>query len=250
MTFAESYLGSSDFWNTTITVAAGMMVGFLGAWAALKANNPRRRINWMEGPNFSVLREEAGSPSSVTVSHASGIPLLEPRIAQLVLENDGRRDVQSADFLQGDDSLAFDFGATIVEVQPVSRPSSAPIPPASVSGSVLKIKASPLLQKQRVTYTVLLDGPQKHVEVIAAAIQNTPVKQGAPVSPYRNILITLATVASCVFLLLGVLIGGMTANSFPGFPFGQPFLQKCRYWDKYEPSRSAAECPKIEKPLK
>ncbi|MPY51817.1 hypothetical protein [Streptomyces acidicola] len=241
------YVGSNDFWNTSIGAVVGIAVGALGCWAALRSNNPKKRIAWDERSNQSLVPEtSSGAPSPITITHsasASG-PLTEARLIELKLRNAGRRDIVQGDFTLNDDSLIFDFGVPIEGVVDVTtKPDSAPRPDCAISGTELKIKRCPIQKGQELTYSVLVNGSEQAVKIKTAALLNTPVKREDKKARERRRLLT--------FGALNIVIAAAAAI----YSFTQPtkselkeHFQACRYWDVHDPARAKKECPEIKKP--
>ncbi|MEV5415143.1 hypothetical protein [Streptomyces albogriseolus] len=248
MIIAESYIGSNDFWNTLIGAFIGLTVGALGAWAAIRSNNPKKSISWEEHSNQSLVpTTSSGAPYPVTVSlGGSSWPLTEARLVELKIRNTGRRDVSADDFTLDDDSLVFDFGAHIAAVLDVAAaPPSAPRPSIDLAGSELKIKKSPILKGQELSLSVLVNGPAQPVSVKTQAILNTPVR---PLNSSRKFKYRL---------IIGGLVVAAAWLNFVWFTQIQPefsaqskyrHIQDCRYWDVHDPARAKKECPEIEKP--
>ncbi|WP_405479369.1 hypothetical protein [Streptomyces sp. NBC_00009] len=135
---AESYIGSSDFWNTVITVFVTVVAALLAAWATLRSVNPRRRLVWRQHVNSNLFRD-AGAATAIGVSYGQSV-VSEPRLVELLVKNAGRRDLQSSDFVNADNSLVFDFGVPVVAVlnSAVQPPTAAPSV-TSHTGSELRI---------------------------------------------------------------------------------------------------------------
>ncbi|GAA3500178.1 hypothetical protein GCM10019016_072830 [Streptomyces prasinosporus] len=137
-----------------LVVTAGGAV--LAAWAALKANNPKLRLGYRLHSSAELLADHGSSGLSVT---HNGTALTSPHVASVQIVNQGRRDIVSAMFHNGD-PVEFDLGEPILALLGTeSSPSSSHAPSATVSGSKLLVPPSHVRRKQRITYTVLLDGP-------------------------------------------------------------------------------------------
>ncbi|MDX3130632.1 hypothetical protein PV367_12695 [Streptomyces europaeiscabiei] len=249
MITAEGYIGSADFWNTVIGGMVGILLGVVTTRVSVKASNPKRRLQWQEVANVSLLRISQGAgPSTISVSHASG-PLAEPRVAQIVVTNLGMRDVHPDDFTLGDDSFVFNFQVPIVEViGSYSLPDSSPTPQTEVSGNLLKIKKSPIATGQKIFYTALLDGPEKQTKLGTQSIRDTPIKNQKPpksITPVRTAGMALGALCAvlALFIAINTAFGGDWPISQPS-----PTPEQCRSWDKYKPEKSAKECPEIKKP--
>ncbi|WP_406726629.1 hypothetical protein WJ438_20990 [Streptomyces sp. GD-15H] len=247
MIIAESYVGSNDFWNTSIGAVVGITVGALGCWAALRSNNPKRRIAWDERSNQSLVPEtSSGAPSPITITHAASAtgPLTEARLIELKLRNAGRRDIVQGDFTLDDDSLIFDFSVPIEGVVDVTtKPDSAPRPDYAISGTELKIKRCPIQKGQELTYSVLVNGSEQAVKVKAAALLNTPVKREDKKAREKRRLLIFGAVN-----LIFAVVTTIYAFTQPTKSELREHFQACRYWDAHDPARAKKECPEIKKP--
>lgn len=151
---------------STILAVGGLVVtagaAILAAWAALKANNPKLRLGYRLHSSAELLANHGSSGLSVT---HNGTVLTSPHVASVQMINQGRRDIVSTMFHNGD-PVEFDLGEPILALLGAeSSPSSSNVPPATVSGSKLLVPAAHVRQRQKVTYTVLLDGPVTGVSV-------------------------------------------------------------------------------------
>ncbi|WP_159053209.1 hypothetical protein [Streptomyces regalis] len=249
MVTAESYIGSNDFWNMAISVGFGVLIGVGGAWATLRSNNPKRRVVWNQSSNTTLLRSTSPSaPSAVSVSHA-GTTLVEPRLVELEFSNSGRRDISPTDFASGDESLIFDFGANIVTVLDTEvDPPSAPKPQHVIDGPLLKVKKVLVARNQRVTFSVLVDGPKGNIKLAAAHLTNTPVKRGVAGATrfLGGLVLTMAVLVTLATFLVSRVM------SAPGeaadLKMDKRLLESCRYWDQHDKEKADKMCPPIRKP--
>ncbi|WP_406490558.1 hypothetical protein OHB06_00810 [Streptomyces sp. NBC_01604] len=171
---AEEYIGSNDFWNTVITVTATAAFTGLTVWAALYVARPKRRLLWLERSNVALLR--GGSATGAVGVTYGGTPLGKPRLVELVLKNSGKRDIQQSDFASQDDSLAFDFGASIISVLSVkSVPDTGAIPGTRIAGNVLYVHKSLIASKQQLLVSVLVDGDEDDLKCHSAHLLETPI---------------------------------------------------------------------------
>lgn len=89
MILAAGYLWTNDFWNTFLTVLAAVLVGGGAMWATLYAVNPKKRLIWRSDVNEAIIPDGV---STLSVLHAA-TPVSEPRLVDLQLKNNGRRDI-------------------------------------------------------------------------------------------------------------------------------------------------------------
>ncbi|MET8012695.1 hypothetical protein ABZU86_10845 [Streptomyces sp. NPDC005271] len=271
MISAESYIGSNDFWNTVITVIVTVLVAVSAAWATLRSVNPRRRLIWRQHVNVTLLRD-VNPATAISVTHGQSV-LSEPRLVELLIKNAGRRDVQSSDLVNAENSLVFDFGVPVVSVlesrvQPVT---AAPIE-TSHSGSELRIHPGLISKRQVLELSVLVDGSECDVALRVASMLETPVKRAGQgdFEPTSKRLLRVGQIS------IPVVLGAVTALvlHFSTQTFNSTretlrkdkenmrsaaksleaagdqliLLQNCRYWDVHDPERAKKECPEIKAP--
>ncbi|MFD8512887.1 hypothetical protein ACFV27_17660 [Streptomyces antimycoticus] len=192
---------------------------------------------------------------------------------ELLIKNVGRRDVQSSDFVNAENSLVFDFGAPVVSVlesrvQPVT---AAPIE-TSHNGSDLRIHPGLISKRQVLHLSVLVDGAECDVALKVASMLETPVKRAGQgdFEPTSKRLLRFGQIA--ISLVLGVVTASVvyfatqTLNS-TGETLRKNgetmrsaeeslkeagdqliLLRNCRYWDVHDPERAKKKCPEIKAP--
>ncbi|MFF3489254.1 hypothetical protein ACFYXC_39360 [Streptomyces sp. NPDC002701] len=159
-----------DVWTIVIAAVVSLLVGWIGAWATLRSNNPKQELGWWEQSNTPLFAESryAGQtgPLTVQLGHTR---LEKPRIIDLVIMNLGRRDITAAMFHEGA-PLRFSFGAPVLVIlEYESRPAATlgqlidtyvdigSMPTAPTVGGI-ELKPTLLRKGQVVTITVLVDG--------------------------------------------------------------------------------------------
>lgn len=180
---AGEWWESGSWWQFAITIAAGVAVGVFSAWAALSASNPKRKLNWWVQSNTPLMSVPQYSPGGVLALTFEGVTLDNPRIVELVIANQGRRDITSALF-HNNDSIRFDFGAVLCTILDVTTAPQGSVPPSlmaspwrilgsgpasthrrAVGETWLDVEPSLLAKGQVVTVVVLLDGEEKPVSL-------------------------------------------------------------------------------------
>ncbi|MDI1453069.1 hypothetical protein NHG22_04455 [Streptomyces sp. ATE26] len=173
---AGEWWESGSWWQFAITILAGLVGCVLGAWAAFRSSNPKRKINWWIRSNTPLFNRPAGDGALLNVTLGS-VRLTSPRIVELVISNSGRRDV-TAEMFHGAEPIKFDFDHAVAAVLDVaSDPEGTLLPqietwqeliPATGGqhrGGLL-IKPALLRRGETITVTVLIDGEKKQVRCV------------------------------------------------------------------------------------
>jgi hypothetical protein len=146
---------AGTFWVTTAGVAISLGVGLFTAWISLKSA-PKRRLFYRMSDPVALLTPESGK-QGLQVRQGSQ-PLSDPRLAEVTLQSSGRQSIDSSMFDQGR-PLVLHLGAPIVKVLKVdSSPPEQAIPDYQQSGSTLEVGPSVLAARQKITFSVLVDG--------------------------------------------------------------------------------------------
>ncbi|MFD9813995.1 hypothetical protein [Streptomyces sp. NPDC059080] len=187
-TVAGDGWASASFWQFVITTVASFAVGGLGAWATLRSSNPKRKVNWWIQSNTPLISSPLFSADDETALSVRfrGTKLRRPRIIELVVANEGRRDITAAMF-HGNEPITFDLGAMVCLILEVTTRPSGSVRPSfetplwtsigdRTSGeNWLNIPPCLLSRGQVVTVTVLVDGDEKPVECLTAPLVEVPV---------------------------------------------------------------------------
>lgn len=242
------YVGSADFYNTLFSVVFGVLAGCIGAWATFSSTSPKRRIHWVQQSNLSLIPfASMGTPAAMTIRHAASPSVLaEARVVELEIRNAGRRDVQPEDFSLGDDSLVFDFGVPVITVLEIfAKPSHAPKPDTVLSGTLVKIKKSPINRNQSLQFVVLVNGPRREPELKSASILNTPIKEISVKQKAESWKRDAVTIVGVVVMVISSV---MLYFDYLDQRDRVEHLNNCRYWDAHDVERSKEKCPQIREP--
>lgn len=172
-TFAGEWWQNVDVWAIVVSAAVALLLGWLGAWATLRASNPKRKVGWWEQSNTPLFAEPryAGGNGPLTVQ-LGNTRLEKPRIIDLVIANLGKHDITAAMFHEGA-SLRFSFGAPVLVIlEYESQPAAilgqlidtyadiGSMPTGPTVGGI-ELKPTLLRKGQIVTITVLVDGDRQ-----------------------------------------------------------------------------------------
>ncbi|MGW8887598.1 hypothetical protein [Streptomyces sp. NPDC055749] len=151
---------------------AAVLLGGGAIWATLYAVNPKKRLIWRNDVNEAIIPDGV---STLSVLHAA-TPVSDPRLVDLQVKNNGRRDIEPAWFSHDTDALIFDLGTSIVDLVDVSTvPSSTITPAVSYAGSKVHLHRSLIAKDQRIKIVALVDGPEGEVACHAAGLLNVKV---------------------------------------------------------------------------
>lgn len=179
MLIATPWYESGSFWQFAITTLVAVAVGFLGAFATLRASNPKRRLAYRTVGNTSLFVASHSQTGALRVAH-HGRAVERPRVVELELKNTGRRDITAAQFHAGE-SIVYDLGANVVAVLEVaSHPTGSVAPSVSIStenrGQIV-IPPCLLARKQAVRVSLLVDGPERPVRCLGAPLVDVQVRE-------------------------------------------------------------------------
>ncbi|MEX1655532.1 hypothetical protein ABZ960_20485 [Streptomyces pseudovenezuelae] len=216
---AGEWWESGSWWQFAITIAAGIGVCAVGAWATLRASNPKRQLNWWVQSSTSLMSVPRHSPDGEIALTFQGVAIDNPRLVELVITNGGRRDITSAMF-HNNESIRFDFDAVVCTVLDVTTTPQGSVLPsldtdpwrilgtphpsrnrAAVGGTWLDVRPSLLTSGQAVTVAVLLDGEEKPVKCVHAPLIEVRVKEAAE----RRPLTTAPWLRETILAALGAL---------------------------------------------
>ncbi|WP_329321607.1 hypothetical protein [Streptomyces sp. NBC_01262] len=170
---AGQWWESGSWWQFAITIVASLVLGGLATWSTMRSNNPKRKISWRVQSNTALfesprLSTGARVPLSVSLGQTR---LAKPRIVELVIANQGRRDITAAMFHEGA-AMKFDFGIDVSAVLEVTTTPAGSLCPEvdtwqelipGTGGRMrggLEIRPCLLSRRQSVTVTVMVDGDE------------------------------------------------------------------------------------------
>jgi hypothetical protein len=157
MYLADAWWTSGTFWAAA-GVFVALAVGIAAAAVAWVVGvPPKRRMMYGMPLAAPMLVAPQGVRGELELRHR-GVPLDAPHVVELKLVNRGRRDIPTSAFDNGT-PITLDTGAKIIELlQTTSDPSTIPAPEVTVAGTALKVGPGLIGRRQRITYTVLVDG--------------------------------------------------------------------------------------------
>ncbi|MEU5651285.1 hypothetical protein ABZ767_18445 [Streptomyces pseudogriseolus] len=207
MLIAKPWYESGSFWQFAITTLVAVAVGFLGAFATLRASNPKRRLAYWTLANTSLFVASHSQTGALTVAH-HGTTVQRPRVVELELRNTGRRDITAAQFHAGQ-PIVYDLGADVVAVLEVaSQPTGTVAPSVGISaGARHRIEVPPCLlaRKQKVNISLLVDGPERPVRCLGAPLVDVQVRETAEPVRSRSVMLMYGWAINFVVLAIASL---------------------------------------------
>ncbi|WP_405799490.1 hypothetical protein [Streptomyces sp. NBC_01506] len=205
MLIASPWYESGSFWQFVITIIVAVALGALGAFATTRASNPKRRLTYRTLANTSLFVASHTQTGALSVTH-SGTAVARPRVIELELMNAGRRDITAAQF-HANENIVFDLGVEVVAVLEVASSPDGAVSPVVTPSQLGRIQIPPclLVRKQKVSVSMLVDGPVTPVRCIAAPLIDVQVREET-VSPAEQVELRFRVMA----ILLGVASTGLT----------------------------------------
>jgi hypothetical protein len=205
MLIAKPWYESGSFWQFAISMLVAVAVGALGAFATMRAANPKRRLSYRAHTNAPLFIASDNQTEALQVTY-NGTPVSRPRICELEIRNSGRRDITATHF-HGGEALKFDLGADAVGVLGVtSSPSGTVVPAVDIDATdphVVAIPPTLLTRKQVVRATFLVDGPRAEMRCIQAPLVDVDIREDA-IGPEETVVSkrVMLRMANALVLLL------------------------------------------------
>ncbi|MGW1887778.1 hypothetical protein [Streptomyces sp. NPDC001970] len=208
MLIAKPWYESGSFWQFAVTTLVAVTVGALGAFATLRANNPKRRLSYRTLTNTSLLTASTRQAAHLSVTYG-GIVLERPRLVEVQLRNTGRRDITSSMF-HGSDPIKLDLGVNSLAVLDVElEPATSEPPRVVTNGAVVEVQPSLLVRGQSLTLSLLVDGDvgelQCRVPLVDVQVkqERSPEEIASDTECLNKLAIRLTVgVAACVAFIL------------------------------------------------
>jgi hypothetical protein len=173
-----------------------VIVGIATVWIGWLAANPTRRL-FYSMPTITPLLN-SGHVQGIKVSH-NEIVIKAPQVLEVVLTSQGRLDIASSAF-DNNIPLQLDVNASILEIlAQKSAPNSHGNPKVEIDGASLKIGPSLIGKRQRISYSLLVDGSEPTLSCASSPLIDVDLIKGMPTP-------TIATGRVRVPLMVAILL--------------------------------------------
>jgi len=155
---AEDWYAAGSFWVSVLVGVAGIVIGAVGAVAALRGQKqPKRRLVYGLPEVTPMLAAPDGVRADLELRHRGEV-LKEPFLASVLLACQGNTDIASGDFDQ-QEPIQLDLGVDIIAILgTATRPEGLRAPTVRVDGTALMVGPSFFARQQTLLLTVLVDG--------------------------------------------------------------------------------------------
>lgn len=184
--------------TTAVTSVLALLAALLATLVAYRTEVPQRKLRYEE--QIEPVDVPSGEAERATLVLGSE-PINHPHIAALKAKNTGSRKIEKSHF--HGETVEFDFNARIVAVIGRSTSKGRRVPPVEVRGSALHLLPGVIHTKQKVEYTLLLDG--ENPSLTPSSTLDGEIARGSIDSePLRNLgamLLMILAAISAVLLI-------------------------------------------------
>jgi hypothetical protein len=186
---SKSFIYSGTFWGAVGGIAAltALVLGVPALWLTWRQANPKRRLLY-------------GMPVAAPLLNAHGLgrrlevrfedqALAEPRVVEVTLFNAGRQAIPSDAFDRAR-PVVLDVGAPIVELLKVTTPPGHPGFAVEIDGPALRIGPDLIPRRQKLSFSLLVDGPTPKLSCREAPLIDIDVRPGNPPDPADALTLT------------------------------------------------------------
>lgn len=190
-----------------VIAVAGVAAAIVAAWIGWRATNPRRRLRYGMAVVAPLLNAGQGARDGIDrieVRHRDRV-LTDPHVLEVTLVNEGRRDIPSNTFDQ-DQPLTLDVSAPILEIL---KTAASPNRALSVvpEGTALKIGPGLIVRRQKVSFSLLVDGSAPKLTCPQPPLINIDVRYDSPPRTSLATRLTLVTAAVAAWGAEVVVVG-------------------------------------------
>lgn len=206
MVSLSQFYTAGTFWAAVAGVVGTVVLGVAGTWIAARQVPKRRLLYGMASP-VALLTSAANLPPGIEIRRRGGGKLDDPQIVTVAIQSNGRQSISPEMFSKAQ-PLVLKLGVPLVEVLKVtSQPEEQAIPDFEEFESGLKVGPSGMAAKQRVEFSLLVDG-EPHLTAVGHLPDVTVQRQQAdPNTKIRRALLagSAATIVAASVILSIVL---------------------------------------------
>lgn len=188
------WYSSGTFWAIAAFAVAVVAIP-VGAWAAFRSANPRRRL-YIGLANTTPLMHGAGKQvEGLEVRHQGNI-LTDPQLTTVKIISRGWRDIPKAAF---DGPIELDFSTEVIALlgsRSKAKPAVVPAPAVRVTSSGLLVEPSLLTRDHQLSYVLLING--EPTLSTRCSLENVDVRLELPNPTQTNKTLNVATYALVV----------------------------------------------------
>lgn len=138
-------------------VAAAIAFGALTLWITWRVANPKRRLLYGMPVATPLLNAGQDVRHGLEVRRGDHI-LTDPHVLEVTLFNQGRLDIPSSAFDRGR-PLTLDVGVPVLDILKTTTSPDHAVPTIDFDGTALKIGPDLLGRRQKISFSLLVDGP-------------------------------------------------------------------------------------------
>lgn len=177
-------------------MVATVTFGLWAVWVAWRVAYPKRRLLYAMPVATRLLNAERDVRQGLEVRRGDQI-LSDPYVLEVTLVNQGRRDIPSSAFDQGR-PLTLDVGVPVLDVLKTTSSPGHGLPSVTVEGTALKIGPDLISRRQKISFSLLVDGPDPKLRCPPPHPIDIDVREGEP-----------ATAATKMDLTFRMAMGGL-----------------------------------------
>jgi len=152
----SEFYTAGTFWAGVAGVIGTLVLGLAGTWFVSR-QVPKRRLLYRMTDPVALLASPGILPVGLEIRRLGEV-VKDPRIATVIIQSYGRQSIGVDLFSQGR-PLLLEMGVPLLDILKVkSRPREQAIPDYKVSETCLMVGPSGLAAKQRIEFSLLVDG--------------------------------------------------------------------------------------------
>ena len=157
--------GSPWYDSTALATLVAVIIGLATIFLAMRVI-PKRRLSYGIDLVTSLLAAPSHTKGDLELRYKDSV-LKSPYVVKVNMTVRGRQDIASEDYDDGR-PLNLNLGCQIIELLEIeSKPATAPVPPVTYEGTAIHVGPGLLVNRQKVTIAVLVDGGRPTLEIIS-----------------------------------------------------------------------------------